>query len=71
MSMVRTKMVATTRPGQWRRLGLPKLMREPTDSDKEPIVNPLPIAGIAAETGSMAEASLRTSSPQVTNTYQR
>lgn len=66
-------MMAATRLGQWRRLGLPKLVHEPMDSDDEPIVNPPPMVDITTKTGSTAELSLNTSSPQppVTNTYKR
>lgn len=50
-------MMATTGPSQWHCLGLLKLVREPTDNDKGPIVNPLRITDIDAEIGSMTEVS--------------
>lgn len=65
-------MVATTGLALWHRLGLPRLVQEPIDSDNEPIINPPPIVDINAETQSLAVPPLHTTSPQtpVTRTYQ-
>lgn len=63
--------MATTGPGLWHRLGLPKPVREPTDSDDEPIVNPPPIADIITEIETSVVPPLQSISPQlpITSTY--
>ncbi|XP_021602610.1 cell surface glycoprotein 1-like [Manihot esculenta] len=66
--MARSKMKVTGGPGMWRRHGMPRPIRIPTDSDEEVMEKPPPVPN-DADTEAAEEAS-NTASP-ATQTYRR
>ncbi|XP_043809751.1 arginine-glutamic acid dipeptide repeats protein-like [Manihot esculenta] len=69
-TMVRTKMVAIGGLGSWRRRGMPRPIRIPTDSDEEAMDNPPPVPN-DADIGTTEGTKTRHSDSLSVQTYHR